>query len=65
MGKNWIHLQDGTGNPMNNTHDLVVTTSNQTSTEEIIIVEGIVAAKKDFGFGYKYEVLLEESEIVQ
>ena len=26
---NWLHIQDGTGDPMNNTHDLVVTTDGE------------------------------------
>lgn len=64
MGRNWVHIQDGSGDPMNNTHDLVVTTTSQTDTDTVIIVEGIVAAKKDFGFGYKYDVLIEEAEIL-
>ena len=29
MGKNWLHLQDGTGDPLKNTHDLVVTTADK------------------------------------
>ncbi len=65
MGKNWTHIQDGSGDPMNNTHDLVVTTANQTATDEIIVIEGMVSANKDFGFGYKYDVLIEDAEIIR
>jgi hypothetical protein len=65
MGKNWVHIQDGSGDPMNNTHDLVVTTASQTTPDAIIIIEGVATAKKDFGFGYKYDVLIEEAEIIQ
>lgn len=53
MGKNWLHLQDGTGDPMKNSHDLVVTTSDELSGPKIITVEGTVAADKDFGAGYQ------------
>jgi len=66
MGKNWIHLQDGSGDPLKNTHDLVVTTSLELPEgQEIITIEGIVRANKDFGAGYSYEVIVEEARIVQ
>jgi len=65
MGRNWIHLQDGTGNPMNNTHDLVVTTDATVATGDTIIVEGVLAANKDFGAGYKYAVIVEKAKIIK
>jgi len=65
MGKNWIHLQDGTGNPAANTHDLVVTSAGMPEKDSIIILEGIVAKDKDFGAGYKYGVIIEEAVITQ
>jgi hypothetical protein len=65
MGKNWIHLQDGTGNPAANTHDLVVTSAGMPEKDSIIVLEGIVAKDKDFGAGYKYGVIIEEAVISQ
>ncbi|WP_163337260.1 DNA-binding protein [Desulfopila sp. IMCC35008] len=63
MGKNWIHIQDGTGNPMKNSHDLVVTSADTVEDGNIIIVSGILAADKDFGAGYKYEVIVENAAV--
>ncbi len=63
MGKNWIHLQDGTGNPMKNTHDLVVTTMAVPEKDAIVVIEGTLHANKDFGAGYKYEVIIEDAEV--
>ncbi len=63
MGKNWVHLQDGTGNPMNNTHDLVVTTSEVPQMDDVITVSGVLEADKDFGAGYVYSVILEDVSI--
>ena len=63
MGKNWIHLQDGTGDPMKNTHDLVVTTQAAPENGSVVVVEGVLAANKDFGAGYKYDVIVEDAEI--
>ncbi len=65
MGKNWIHLQDGTGDPMKNTHDLVVTTQSVVESGQVTTVSGKLTANKDFGFGYKYIVLIEEATLVQ
>lgn len=65
MGKNWLHLQDGTGDPMQNTHDLVATTSEPVNSPSVITVEGTVAADKDFGAGYKYVVIIENSTIIE
>ena len=62
MGKNWIHLQDGSGRPEAGTHDLVLTSQQKPTVGEILIAEGILAADKDFGAGYRYEVIVEETE---
>ncbi|NOQ46719.1 MAG: DNA-binding protein [Desulfobulbaceae bacterium] len=63
MGKNWLHIQDGSGNPMNNTHDLVVTTMADPAENSIVVVEGTLHANRDFGAGYKYAVIIEDVEI--
>ena len=63
MGKNWLHLQDGTGNPMQNRHDLVVTTLDEPKEGEVVTIEGVLAANRDFGAGYKYEVIVEDARV--
>lgn len=65
MGKNWIHLQDGTGNPMQNSHDLVVTSDETVEVDSVVTMEGILAAEKDFGAGYKYAAIVEEATIAK
>ena len=65
MGKNWLHIQDGTGDPAANTHDLVVTSSDIAEKGAIISLEGVLAADKDFGFGYRYDVLVEDAVVVK
>ncbi|MCD6430719.1 MAG: DNA-binding protein [Deltaproteobacteria bacterium] len=62
MGKNWIHLQDGSGKPEAGTHDLVLTSPQTPTVGEILVGEGILAFDKDFGSGYRYEVIIEETE---
>ncbi len=61
MGRNWIHIQDGTGDPAKNTYDLVVTSADTAKVGDIISAEGTLAANKDFGFGYKYDVIVEDA----
>jgi hypothetical protein len=63
MGRNWIHIQDGTGDPAKQTYDLVVTSSDMAKIGDIITIEGTLAADKDFGFGYKYDVIVENAVI--
>jgi len=65
MGKNWIHIQDGTGDPMKNTHDLVITTAEEIGSPRVLTIEGKLVANKDFGAGYKYEVIIENGSIIK
>lgn len=61
MGLNWVHLQDGTGDPKAGTHDLTVTTGEDAKVGETLTASGLVVKDKDFGAGYKYAVLLEKA----
>ena len=61
MGRNWVHLQDGSGDAKAGTHDLLVTTSEEARMGETVTARGTVARDKDFGSGYSYVVLLEEA----
>ena len=65
MGRNWIHIQDGTGDPAKNTHDLVVTSADIAEKGAIISLEGILAADKDFGSGYRYDVIVEDAVLMK
>ena len=65
MGKNWLHIQDGSGDPAQNTHDLVVTTDSVPEKDSVVIALGILAADKDFGAGYKYSAIIEDAQITQ
>ena len=61
MGKNWIHLQDGTGGE--GTNDLTVTTSSAAKVGDTVLISGKVSTDKDFGYGYKYEVIVEDAKV--
>lgn len=59
MNKNWVHIQDGTESEGN--YDLTVTTLAELMIGDIVTLEGTVALNKDFGYGYKYDLLLEDA----
>jgi len=63
MGKNWIHLRDGSGVAADNTHDILVTTTTQAKLGDVVTVTGVVRTDKDFGSGYAYKVLIEEATL--
>lgn len=63
MGRNWIHIQDGTGNQAKKNHNLVCTSKETAEIDDIVTVSGILAKDKDFGGGYKYSAIVEESTI--
>lgn len=63
MGKNWVHIQDGS--EFSGTFDLTITTNLEVVVGQIVTFEGKIALDKDFGYGYSYNVLMEEGKIVQ
>jgi len=62
MGKNWLHIQDGTSGSAGN-NDLVVTTMAEPEKDSVVVVEGTLHADKDFGAGYRYETIIEDAEV--
>lgn len=62
MDKNWIHLQDGTD--YDGTFDLTITSDIEVETGKILTFEGKIALDKDFGFGYFYEIIMEDAKII-
>jgi hypothetical protein len=61
MGKNWIHVQDGTGQAGGN--DLTVTTADTVKVGDTVLVTGKITLKKDFGMGYKYDLIIEDGKV--
>ena len=63
LGKNWIHLRDGSGSAADNTHDVLVTTKDQARIGDVVVVKGVVHTDRDLGSGYSYKVLVEEATL--
>jgi hypothetical protein len=57
MKKNWLHLKDASVKDK----DIVATSAEQFKVGDVVLIEGIVKTNQDLGFGYKYDVLIEET----
>ena len=64
MGKNWLHIQDGTGSAGKANNDLTVTTATEAKVGDTVLVTGKISLDKDFGAGYKYAVILDDAQVV-
>lgn len=65
MGRNWIHLQDGSGSADAKTNDLTITTEEAAKVGDVITVKGVLAVGKDFGAGYSYGAILENAGLIK
>lgn len=62
MNKNWVHLRDGSGSHAKGDFNLVVTSKSIPAEGEVVLVSGTLYKNKDFGGGYKYDVIVENAE---
>ena len=61
LGKNWLHLQDGTGTGP--TADLAVTSDAAAAVGDVVVATGLVHLDRDLGSGYRYDVLVEDARL--
>lgn len=62
MNRNWVHIQDASLKGENT--DLTVTTTDNVAMGDVVAFEGKITLNKDFGAGYKYEIIMEEAHII-
>ncbi len=63
MGKNWIHLRDGSGSREKKNDDITVTTMGTAAIGDVVLVRGVVRLDRDFGAGYTYSVVIEDAKL--
>lgn len=64
MGKNWIHVRDGSGSRADGTDDITVTTDQAApKVGDVVLVKGVVRVDKDFGSGYVYPMIIENAKL--
>jgi len=61
MKRNFVHIQDGTGGK--DTNKLIITSKQTASVGDNVTATGTVVLGTDFGMGYMYPLLIEQSVI--
>ena len=60
MDKNWLHIRDSSS-----LDDLTITTDSTAAIDAVVVVEGILALDKDFGYGYVYPLIVEDASVTK
>jgi hypothetical protein len=63
MGKNWLHLRDGSGSAADGSNDILVTTRDTAALGDIVSIKGTVRTDVNLGSGYTYAVLIEDAAV--
>lgn len=63
MGKNWFHVQDGSGSAGAGTHDILVTSKDVAAVGDVVLVKGTVRTDVKVGPGYDYAVLIDNASL--
>jgi len=63
MGKNWLHLQDGSGKAQDGSNDIIVTTKDSAAVGDIVTARGVVRTDVTVGPGYAYGVIVEDASV--
>ena len=63
MGRNWMHLRDGSGSRSDANDDITITTTEVARVGDVVTVSGTLRVDKDFGSGYRYPVIIEDAKL--
>jgi len=62
MNRNWVHVtaepEDG------NNYDFTITTQEKVEVNQIISVQGQISIDRDFGAGYRYDIIMENAKLI-
>ena len=61
MNRNWIHLADASVAEK----DLTITSLEYVEVGQMVTLQGVITVGKDFGAGYKYDVIMEGASLLQ
>jgi len=65
MGRNFLHLRDGSGSGADHTNDLTVTTAEAVPVGTVVTARGVVAVDRDVGTGTPYPVMIEGAKVTR
>ncbi len=57
MQRNWLHIKDNSTEEL----DLTITTVENISPGTVVTLQGTIALDRDFGAGYRYDVIMESA----
>ena len=60
MGRNWVHIQDGS-KEKGKFLELTITTNANIEVGSEVVLKGKIVLNKDFGAGYRYDIIMEEA----
>ena len=63
LGKNWLHLQDGSGSEAAGNHDIIVTTRETAAVGDVVQASGTVRTDVKVGQGYEFPVMVDDARI--
>lgn len=63
LDKNWVTLQDGTGQMPDN--QIMATSQELVEAGDLVVATGVLHGDIDIGVGYKYKLLLEETKFTK
>lgn len=65
MGRNFVHVQDGSGDAASGNNNLITTSKQTAFVGDQVAVSGTVTLNRDFGMGYSYPLLIEDASITK
>jgi len=63
MGKNWVHIQDGTGSVEKGNNDVAVSTLDTAKVGDEVIIKGTLGIDKELGMNHAFSALIEDASI--
>ena len=62
MGRDWVHIEDGTGTALEKNNKLIFRSLRAGATiDDEVVAKGVLFTDKDFGYGYYYPVIVEDA----
>jgi hypothetical protein len=62
MGRDWVHIEDGTGTKLEKNNKLIFRTTHAgVAVDDEVVAKGVLFTNKDFGYGYYYPVIVEDT----
>lgn len=63
LGKNWLHVRDGSGGDATKDNDITVTSQDVASINDEVTVKGVVHLDKELSPQYQFPVIIEDATV--